>query len=859
MVFAFFALLSFLALSMADANVTISALRGNKPKDATFSTPTVSSVLCHVMNINVEFATEKNSDTHLTAARSEKEPVCVVATSRLEGIDNWFSWTYRLVGLPEHVKVDLNHDNALWIRISNAIRHNDAATLEISQNATVKVVQQPKDAVSFLGGTTPSSTILGKNRRFLTPAYQNMGTSKVLVLRIQYLDYYPNVTADDLRGQIFGLGPNLNVEVNVRRQMKHCSFGKLTLRPADIIPIYKRSLGSSPIVQGVAEMHITKAVPSSRNSARALENVVIDRMVEWYGQDYIKEHVNHIMLVFPDVPDVLKFENDNYLAYAMVRGKLSVYNNYWSVSISSVMHELGHNLNLAHAGEHLSAYGDKTGYMGFGLQKSDYLRSCYNAQKHWFLGWYQDRSRTLVVPTLSSLITRGNQSDLKNDTELLPWTSVLAAFVDYDAASIQQLVILQIETDNQDSRYYLQYNRAKKFNRDTREYRDQVVIIEEEGTLEGTYGIQSWLVGAIQPPPVRTKAKPGEHQLTFGMHKVEGRGLSIQVCNQTRGHDVEFVSISIFLDGQVSGCTGGTGGEQSQIASPNQNPSTTYESVPTPQPSHFLLVAPSNAPSQIPTTQPTEMAPIPAYTPTENVTISPSQLICEDSTEKFKLYPTSKGYIQCPWLARNPQIVTKKQLCDPNNEQSSAHTFCPDTCNICFDGCFDNLDRTFYVNEEWGHQNCLWLATRPNFMRKICVDNHDANHLCRETCNACVSKPICEDSAPNRKFWIRKGFDNVRQRNCVWLSRRTTEEQIKWCNDGDVTDPETPRHVCPETCGSCDDLCEDDPNVSFFVNKKQGKRNCEWLSTRPGWKEILCEPGFPSFEHCKESCNACGL
>jgi hypothetical protein len=50
----------------------------------------------------------------------------------------------------------------------------------------------------------------------------------------------------------------------------------------------------------------------------------------------------------------------------------------------------------------------------------------------------------------------------------------MAAFVDYLKAKQKEVIILNIQ-----DMFYLQYNRAKRFNVDTQEDRDQVVVIRD--------------------------------------------------------------------------------------------------------------------------------------------------------------------------------------------------------------------------------------------------------------------------------------------------------------------------------------------------------------------------------------------
>ena len=59
------------------------------------------------------------------------------------------------------------------------------------------------------------------------------------------------------------------------------------------------------------------------------------------------------------------------------------------------MHEIGHNLGLAHSAEiGESEYGDGTGVMGNSSEKDD-MKMCYNPQKNYQLGWYQDQEATM--------------------------------------------------------------------------------------------------------------------------------------------------------------------------------------------------------------------------------------------------------------------------------------------------------------------------------------------------------------------------------------------------------------------------------------------------------------------------------
>ncbi|CAB9504012.1 expressed unknown protein [Seminavis robusta] len=954
-----------------------------------------SSVLCHVMKLRVDFlesTTESNNWTDVQPALEDtdddQEDIVCETTLPNDNGNNGNSnsstalWMYKMNNLPQSIRnqLFLDSDDSQpndWIHISHVLRDESTATLDILPNATITIGRRPSNIIS-LGDATVNS--VHHRRRSLTQTYQNMGYSKVLVVRVTYLGFAPTVTADDLSGRIFGIGPQAKRDVNLRRQIKECSFDKLILGPAPPIRPRDRSSNSSAIVRGVTEMNITEAVAHNDDSVRTLENKVVLKLRDWYGPDFLAR-TNHIVIVFPN-SNLIRFRGRNYLAYAYLRGKYSIFNNDWGTSLSALAHELGHNWNLNHAGESGQAYGDLTGMLGFGVKTGDYPRSCFNAQKNWFLRWYEDRSRALVVepsPTDSSA------------TSTLPWTGDMVAFVDYSAAHVAQPVVLQISSDNSQKRLYCQFNRAKKFNRETREYPNQVVIIEEEGSLASSNGIQSWVAGTIQPPSIRKRAEPGEYTFSYGNFASGGRAVHFQVCLQVRGPNLDFVRLSIYLDGQTSGCED----DSYQVGDPYPTVSPTLSMSPSVMPS--VSVAPSWAPSGAPVvsetptafcedfddenwqyfdeslhtrpslvncvwlkrqrdrlrnnlcSDPTSQAatfcpdtcgecfdgcdddlsepffvshslgnrtcqwlwqqpkwqdrlcmdahpanticaetcnscppvnsasPVPSASPSESSipsespsgaptgvpTPSPSTApssFCEDSPRKFKLTPNSTSYINCAWLTRHPDKVAENQLCNPENTASTAHSMCPDTCNLCYDNCSDDERYSFYVDESWEYRHCLWLSTRPHYISRLCVDGHPANDLCADTCNRCPQgRPSCEDSRPGTFFWIDgDNLRNRRKRDCVWLARRDAQVRESLCQlPADITDTTTAYHVCPETCGFCSDSCEDDPGITFYVNANQGNRTCDWLSTRPFWQNRTCVQGSTAWEHCRESCNSC--
>lgn len=51
------------------------------------------------------------------------------------------------------------------------------------------------------------------------------------------------------------------------------------------------------------------------------------------------------------------------IAYAYMNSWMSVYANDWCNYLSTQLHEVGHNLNLGHAGEGAAEYGDQVSHI----------------------------------------------------------------------------------------------------------------------------------------------------------------------------------------------------------------------------------------------------------------------------------------------------------------------------------------------------------------------------------------------------------------------------------------------------------------------------------------------------------------
>jgi hypothetical protein len=113
--------------------------------------------------------------------------------------------------------------------------------------------------------------------------------------------------------------------------------------------------------------------------------------------------------------------------------------------------------------------------MGFSKVDSTFPAMCYNGYKHYQLRWFEDRHLNLMDFTT-------------------PRRILLAAFADYDKTSSQHAVIVNVANI-----FFLQYNRAKRNNRETQLLPNLVTYTQNRGggaasNQEGGMGVGGTIV-----------------------------------------------------------------------------------------------------------------------------------------------------------------------------------------------------------------------------------------------------------------------------------------------------------------------------------------------------------------------------
>jgi hypothetical protein len=321
-----------------------------------------------------------------------------------------------------------------------------------------------------------------------------MGNLTVIAVRVTSNDAEVSLSREELSNSM-GFGSSAS-NVTLASQLNACSAGALTLVPG--------------IEGGVGELVIpvnTRGVPTKN-----LETLLRNEFVLTFGSE---DDFDHILFCMPNGTST---QLNNWIAYAYRDTKFSYYNDVWCNSLTSRMHEMGHNWGLGHSGEgNEGNYEDRTCSMGVSFPEPDGPQECYNGWRHWYLGWF--RSRQVVV------------NPLVNG----PWSGKLAAFVDYPDIGEEYFVILRVRD------IFIQYNLADKHNRGVAEKPNNVTVVKSGGSAEQ---VSTMLVGLDMQNPIFA-------------YRNRNAFIVIELCEEgTDENGVRFVRLIIREQSQTLTCSG---------------------------------------------------------------------------------------------------------------------------------------------------------------------------------------------------------------------------------------------------------------------------------------------------------------
>lgn len=198
--------------------------------------------------------------------------------------------------------------------------------------------------------TTTSVKVQDKNNRNLATV---TGDKSILVVRINALGDSTSTTLSEERfsDSVFSNNADGNGADarSLKTQYAACSHGKLNIIEADGPEIDGIPYQYPEITNGAITIDIAESASEGHGVLRDAATVML---TDIFGKPP-RNVADHVMYCLPSNA------MSGIIAYAYINSWNSVYSDRWCSYLSTQMHEIGHNINLAHSNEQ-GTYRDQT-------------------------------------------------------------------------------------------------------------------------------------------------------------------------------------------------------------------------------------------------------------------------------------------------------------------------------------------------------------------------------------------------------------------------------------------------------------------------------------------------------------------
>jgi hypothetical protein len=455
----------------------------------------------------------------------------------------------------------------------------------------------------------------------------------------------------------------------------------------------------------------------------------------------------------------------------------------------------GHSHSVLSHSNEKGTYKDQTCLMGFSFNYTGGPLMCFNAHKHWFLGWFSDRQ-------------------IEIDPNQGPWQGRLLAFPDYPLATEGDVVIIHFGD------VYIQYNRAKGINAQVQEKPNQVVVVQM--VKDASELISGMLAGS---------------GLNYGDARVE-------ICSMMKddmGRDYAIVQIA--LQSNIVSCTPPPSPKPTlkpTIQRPTRKPTPGPTSPPFTLSPSVSTLAPSSLVTQDPSVTPfAVVAPIPVVPTSDPISIPSSSPLEIGSITPIPTVPPSPtiGEETPTSVPVSPSPTSAPVTANPTTAPVTAS---PTIAPVTASPTIAPLTASPTTAPVTPSPTTAPVTPNPT----MAPSTHQPTPI---PTSKRPTNDVCDDD-PIRLFWVPAlGI----YQKCVWLKARP-EEIAANCPTNSRSDASV---ICPETCGVCTDNCVDDFSVTFIVDGLI--RSCSWLDLRPQFWDKECQVGKVAWDSCKETCGIC--
>lgn len=360
---------------------------------------------------------------------------------------------------------------------------------------------------------------LSDKRRELGNRYE--GNKKILLIRITDVDgrSIPE-TARQVSNKFFG---TYGDAMTVKSGFESCSFGAMQITSDYSGTSVDESVLSAP---GVVDVAIGLSLSSSSQVViiEAAATAAMKKMDIGLPGPFA-----HVIFILEDC--YTGEAECNFAAYGYVNHWVLVtLGQNWAYP-AVIMHELGHNLNLAHSGGlDGGSYTDHTCLMGNPLFSDDVGRMCFNPVKNFQIamgsgGWYEDEH----IQSWNSGTTGGTS-----------WRGKIIGLADYGSNPNDLPFILKLETGTA-SDYFVSFNRASGVNSEVQQAANQVTMYQVDAG-EGVSYSRSTLKAAIQDG----------RSATIENWRKSGKDLTIKVVSINTSSSPSYAQILITFGPQAS-------------------------------------------------------------------------------------------------------------------------------------------------------------------------------------------------------------------------------------------------------------------------------------------------------------------